>query len=84
LNIITIEYNKYEYKYKYIYKGVITISGDSDNLGTILSVNSALCGMYGRLSSELVGSNVSILMPSPFSDTHNAFMRRYEDTGNHK
>lgn len=56
---------------------IITI----DRHGVILSVNPATCQMFGYESSELLGENVSIMMPSPDRDAHDDYIKNYLRTG---
>ncbi len=56
---------------------IITI----DTEGRIESVNPATEAMFGYTASELIGENVSILMPSPHREQHDAFLNAYRDTG---
>ncbi|MCA9266231.1 MAG: PAS domain S-box protein [Planctomycetales bacterium] len=51
-----------------------------DSEGTIQSVNSATERMFGYLSHELVGQNVRILMPEPYYQEHDNYLRRYHAT----
>ena len=37
--------------------------------------------MFGYKKGELEGKNVSILMPSPFNQRHNGYLRNYITTG---
>ena len=56
---------------------IITIQTD----GKILSVNPATCRMFGYLKEELIGLNISILMPAPFKDEHDGYLKKYLQTG---
>jgi two-component system CheB/CheR fusion protein len=56
---------------------IITI----DSRGTILSVNSATERMFGYTAGEMVGHNVSMLMPSPYREAHDGHIERYLRTG---
>lgn len=58
-------------------EAVVTI----DRHGVIQSVNSATESMFGYGREELIGSNVSMLMPSPLSDEHDGYLARYRETG---
>ena len=49
--------------------------------GTIESVNSATTRLFGYSREALVGQNVKILMPSPFHEEHDGYLRRYRTTG---
>lgn len=53
--------------------GIIVIRDD----GSIDSVNPAVERLFGWTADELVGQNVSILMPEPFRSEHDAYLRRY-------
>eukprot|EP00667_Euglena_gracilis_P002803 EG_transcript_2805 len=48
-----------------------------DSGGAILWCNDALCDFLGYDAEELVGENVRILMPQPYRDRHDHFLRRY-------
>ncbi len=56
---------------------IITI----DQHGIVESVNSAAERLFGYTASELVGRNVSMLMPSPHRDQHDGYLERYIRTG---
>ncbi|KAA0155272.1 hypothetical protein FNF28_06739 [Cafeteria roenbergensis] len=49
--------------------------------GIILSANSNTRRMFGRAESELVGRNVSVLMPPTYAHQHDRFISRYLSTG---
>ena len=52
---------------------IITI----DEHGTIISVNRACERIFGWQTSELLGRNVSMLMPEPLHTEHDSFLERY-------
>lgn len=52
---------------------IITI----DEQGTINSVNGATERMFGYSPAELVGQNVSAIMPDPYHDEHDGYLARY-------
>jgi len=52
--------------------GVITIN----KMGTILSTNPAVRDIFGYSPQELIGHNVSMLMPPAQADAHNALVER--------
>lgn len=60
--------------------GVATING----LGEVISVSSGLTALSGYTASDLVGQNVNVLVPSPFAEMHDNFLRAYIDSGKDK
>ena len=52
-----------------------------DERGLILSFSSAAERMFGYSEEELLGENVSVLMPSPDRERHDSYLERYLRTG---
>ena len=52
-----------------------------DQRGTVVSINPATSKMFGYAEQELIGENVTMLMPSPHSEEHDGFIGRYLETG---
>lgn len=60
--------------------GIIT----ADDHGTIHSFNPAAEKLFGYSRDEVIGRNLTILMPSPYREEHAAYMTRYFKTGERK
>lgn len=58
-------------------EGIVTI----DDHGIIQSFNAAAARLFGWAAEEIVGSNVSVLVPPPERDEHDAYIARYRETG---
>ena len=52
-----------------------------DEMGTILSFSAAAEKMFGYAEQEIIGENVSMLMPSPDRERHDGYLKNYRDTG---
>jgi len=55
---------------------IITI----DESGVVVSFNKAAEATFGWRDHQVVGHNVSILMPEPYRSSHDAYVRRYLET----
>eukprot|EP01135_Chromosphaera_perkinsii_P010817 Nk52_evm12s2241 gene=Nk52_evmTU12s2241 len=60
---------------------VLALSSADEHLGEILDCNSTCCEVFGYGRQELIGKNVSTLMPYPFNILHDSFLRQYLETG---
>lgn len=60
--------------------GIITISSE----GIVQSFNKAAENIFGYKEGEVIGKNVSILMPSPHRELHDDYIQRYLNTGEKK
>ena len=59
---------------------IITINEE----GIIESANPAVESMFGYRASELVGENVKLLMPNPYQDVHDQYLKNYLASGERK
>ena len=59
---------------------IITI----DFRGTVESMNRSAERLFGYSSAEVIGENVKMLMPAPYQDEHDAYLRNYMTTGEKK
>lgn len=57
--------------------GIVTI----DETGTVLSFNPAAERLFGWPADQVVGRNVSMLMPDPHYSAHDGYIRSYLETG---
>ncbi|WP_420138416.1 PAS domain S-box protein [Sphingomonas sp.] len=55
-----------------------------DQRGRVISFSAAAETLFGLAESEIVGSNVSRLMPSPDREAHDTYLQRYLTTGERK
>lgn len=66
-------------------KAVVDTAVDSiviiDRNGIIESVNPATERLFGYPAANLVGNNISMLMPAPHAENHDGYLRRYHETG---
>jgi two-component system sensor kinase FixL len=60
--------------------GIVTIN----DAGQIVFVNPAIVEIFGIEAEELVGQNVSVLMPTPFDVEHDGYIENYRRTQNGK
>src|ERR1700712_3138408 len=56
--------------------GILTIDGR----GLVESINPAACKLFQYTPEEVIGSNVSMLMPQPYKGQHDEYIHRYPRT----
>jgi len=57
--------------------GILTI----DNRGIVESLNPAALKLFGYTAEEVIGNNISMLMPEPDKSGHDGYLHRYQSTG---
>ncbi|EJL71618.1 PAS domain-containing sensor histidine kinase [Chryseobacterium populi] len=60
--------------------GIITI----DDTGIIASLNPSALKIFGYKEEELIGKNISVLMPEPDRSRHDSYLLNYQNTGEKK
>lgn len=61
-------------------EGIITI----DENGIVESINPGALKLFGYNSGEVIGNNISMLMPEPYRSQHGHYIQRYLNTGQKK
>jgi len=57
--------------------GIITI----DERGRVETINPSACKLFGYTPEEVIGNNISMLMPQPDRTHHDEYIHRYQRTG---
>jgi len=52
-----------------------------DQRGTVTLFNRAAEAIFGYAAADVVGQNVKMLMPTPYTDEHDEYIRAYRETG---
>ena len=60
--------------------GIITISSK----GIVESINPAALKLFGYSAEEVIGNNISMLMPEPDRSQHDSYIHNYKTTGHKK
>lgn len=63
-----------------VVSGVVVI----DRHGEIVELNPAMQRIFGYAQEELLGANISILMPGTYGRNHDNHLRRYAETGKNR
>jgi PAS domain S-box-containing protein len=77
-----------EQSFKNFYRAIFEVSLDamivSDAKGTIVDANPAVSKLLGYTPNEIVGKNLSMLMPENHARNHDAYLSSYAETGKAK
>lgn len=71
---------QYQAIFDNVVDGIIII----DAIGIIQSANRAAETIFGYSLSNMLGQNVKMLMPSPYHEEHEQYLKNYRDTGQAK
>ena len=63
---------------------ILTVSGNLANLGIIKNVNNEITRILGFSKPDLIGQNISRIIPKVMGDLHDGFMRNYFETSDPK
>ena len=66
-------------------EGIVNTSLDAilsiDEQGIILSCNTATQRLFHHSPEDIIGQNIKMLMPMPFSGEHDSYLQNYRNTG---
>jgi len=63
---------------------VMAVSGDFETIGEITQTSPNTQGLFGFQLNEMVGRNIAMVLPSPFSEAHDRYMKRFHECGTYK
>lgn len=75
-----ISHSRFEAILETAVDGIITINSQ----GIVDSFNPGAEKLFGYSREEVIGNNISMLMPEPDSSRHDEYIRRYEESGEKK
>ena len=90
LEDITEQYRLLETEYNYaayltaILDNLNDVVVTIDTSGTIITANKTMSTIFGYEPEEIMGQDVSILMPDPYAKYHSEFLNHYLETGRAK
>lgn len=73
-----------EQKLKAVIEAAIDVIITINHRGIIVSINKAVLNTFGYTPEELVGKNISVLMPEPFKVEHDSYLENYHKHGKKK
>ena len=63
---------------------IFTVSGNLSSIGTIKNVNNEITRILGFSKPDLIGQNISRIIPKIIGDLHDGFMKNYFETSDSK
>ena len=63
---------------------IVTISGNLNQIGIITNVNNEIFDFLGFQKSDIIGQNVSKIMPRVYGNMHDSFLDRFLETSQSK
>lgn len=70
-----------EKKLRKVVDSVLDVIIVIDDKGTVLQCNKAILDVFGYEASEIIGSNISQLMPEPNRSEHDSYLAKHHETG---
>ncbi len=70
-----------EQKLKAVIEAAIDVIITINQRGIIVSINKAVLNTFGYTPKELIGKNISTLMPAPFKTEHDSYLENYHKHG---
>ena len=61
--------------------GLVTVTQSLSNIGAIENANLVALSMFGYSKRDLVGKNISTIVPFPMANVHNEYILRFVSTG---
>ena len=78
---LEISLRESEIRHRTIFESTVDGIINIDTKGIIESINPAIEKIFGYTSAELIGNNVSMLMPESFANQHDLFISKFRQTG---
>jgi two-component system sensor kinase FixL len=70
-----------EAQYRAIFDSAVEAMAVIDAKGVIQSVNPSVQRIFGYVPADLIGSNITMLMPETIGSKHDSYLDRYRQTG---
>ena len=63
---------------------IISCSGNYNSIGTVTNSNNEMMRILGYSKTDIVGQNISRIMPKIYADLHDGFLKSYFESGESK